>query len=158
MPATIVTLPARGNIDRIERFTSTRDGSDQIRVYSDDDSNRHEPPSLTEILAAAGHTLTVADGTVECEVIEDMDDGNSMLVRITGSQAVTDAVDAWMAGKTLDDVRASVADAQAVEIEDAMTTDGATRTAITAAQATARARTLAAPNRDGLVEVDMRGN
>ncbi len=135
MPSTIITLPARGNIDRIYRFTSTRDGSDQIRVYSDDDTNRHEPPSITEILEVAGLTLTVADGTVEMEAVTDLNDGREQSVRITAAQRVVDAINAWRAGKSLADIR--------------------TETAATL-PLTERLRAETEPNRDGLVEVDTR--
>lgn len=133
MPTTIITLPTRGNIDRIEWFTSSRDGSERIRVFSDDDTNRHEPPSITEILEVAGLALTVADGTVEMEVLADLDDGREQSVRITAAQRVIDAIDTWRAGKSLADIR--------------------TETAATLPQ-TERRRAETEPNRDGLVVIE----
>ena len=100
-----ITVPTRGNIDRIERFTSDRTGRDRIRVLSDDDAVRHEPPSITELLTAAGVTLTPADGTVEMTALEDLDGGRSQVVRITGPASVVTAIRSWSESRSMQMMR-----------------------------------------------------
>ena len=94
MAEILMVLPSRGNIDRLELFTSGRDGQDRLRVFSDGPIP-HEPPSITEILAASGITLTTADGSVKVETLEHRDEGRTQRVRITGSPRVVAAIRSW---------------------------------------------------------------
>ena len=99
-----ITVPTRGNIDRIERFTG-RTGEDRIRVFSDDDAVRHEPPSITELMEAAGVTLTPDDGTIEMTGLEDLDGGRSQVVLITGVDRVVTAIRSWSESRSMQMMR-----------------------------------------------------
>lgn len=138
-----IVIPYRGKIIGLDRILSNRDGTDQIRIHGDPD-DPHAPPDWAELFAMWDWPQTA---TVSCRVVQDLDDGDSVLMEYSGPQDFIDKITFWAGSDpvTADRIREDLRMIEQVE--------GGYRQTITR-----QPDRNPKPNRDGLVEVDMRGN
>jgi len=154
MPSIDVTLPYRGKLTRLERFISARDGQERVRIFGAANAIM-EPPGLEELFDWVGFPRGSGE-IVTMQTVEEVDDGEASVQRITGPQALIDALAASMVGLTHQGIRAALRARAGERAAEQARSEGKGAGEVASLRAAARAAAMPDVDRTTLEVVDLR--